>query len=75
MKISDDLANIIGKDKTTRSVAFKLCWAYAKEHNLQDAQDGKWFIPDKKMAKVFGTDKLMAIQIPKFIADHLTSLN
>ena len=67
---SDDLTNIIGKEKVTMSVAAKLCWAYAKEHNLTN---GFFFTPDKKMAKVFGTDKVRVVTIKKFLSNHLTA--
>jgi len=72
MKLSDDLAAIIGKDKASRAQAVKLCWAYVKEHNLQD---GGFFTPDEKMAKVFGTDKTRYLGMSKFLAGHLTKLD
>merc|ERR1711862_560726 len=44
MKLSADLAAIVGKDEASRAECIKLLWAYLKKNNLQD--------PDKKMAKV-----------------------
>ena len=69
MKLSDDLAAIIGKDKASRAQAVKLCWAYVKEHNLQD---GGFFTPDEKMAKVFGNDRIRAFGMAKFLSAHLS---
>merc|ERR1711894_430922 len=53
MKVSADLAAIIGKKEASRSECIKLLWAYMKKNNLQDAENRQYFTPDKKMAKIF----------------------
>ena len=39
----------------------KHLFAYIKENGLKDPEDGRFFIPDKKMAKIFGNEKLRSL--------------
>merc|ERR1712213_110401 len=64
MKLSADLADIVGKKEASRAECIKLLWAYLKKNNLQD--------PEKKMAKVFGTDRIRAFGMAKFLSAHLS---
>ena len=41
-------------------------------HNLQDPANKQFFTPDKKMAKVFGNDKIRAFGMAKFLSAHLS---
>ena len=52
----------------------KYLFAYIKEHGLKDSEDGRFFNPDKKMAKVFGKDKLRSFGMSKFIGKHLSDI-
>ena len=52
MKVSPDLAAIIGKTEASRAECVKHLWAYLKANNLQDPENKQFFFPDKKMAKV-----------------------
>merc|ERR1712140_17177 len=74
MKVSGDLKAIIGKDSASRAEVVKELWAYLKKHNLQDPENKQFFTPDKKMAKVFGTDSIRAFSMSKFIGSHLSEL-
>ena len=58
MNVSNDLSDIIGLKVANRGQCVKELWAYLKKNNLQDAENKQYFTPDKKMAKVFGTDKI-----------------
>merc|ERR1712156_619064 len=57
-KLSKDLSAIIGLKEASRSEIVKELWAYLKKNNLQDPEAKQWFTPDKKMAKVFGNEKM-----------------
>ena len=46
MKLSDDLADIVGKKEASRPECVKLLWAYLKKHNLQDRENKQYFTPD-----------------------------
>merc|ERR1712186_296267 len=50
----------------------KQLWAYIKKHNLQDPENKQYFTPDKKMAKVFGDDRIRAFGMAKFLSAHLS---
>ena len=58
MKLSAELADIVGKKEASRAECIKQLWAYIKKHNLQDPENKQYFTPDKKMAKVSGKFEL-----------------
>ena len=66
---------IVGKDEASRAECIKELWAYLKKHNLQDSENRQYFVPDKKMAKIFGTEKLRGFGMAKFLNDHLTPID
>ncbi|XP_059088518.1 uncharacterized protein LOC131884687 [Tigriopus californicus] len=72
MKLSPELAEVVGKKEASRSECIKQLWAYIKKHNLQDPENKQFFKPDKKMAKVFGEEKIRAFSMAKFIGAHLS---
>lgn len=72
MKLSSELADIVGKKEASRAECIKQLWAYIKKHNLQDPENKQYFKPDKKMAKVFGDDKIRAFGMAKFLSSHLS---
>ena len=58
MKLSADLAAVVGQKQASRAECIKQLWAYLKKNNLQDPENKQYFTPDKKMAKIFGTEKI-----------------
>merc|ERR1711979_53777 len=72
MKVSADLEAIIGKKEASRADCVKELWVYLKKNNLQDPENKQYFTPDKKMAKVFGTDRIRAFSMSKFLGAHLS---
>merc|ERR1712173_251060 len=72
--LSADLAAIVGKKQASRPELIKLLWAYLKKNNLQDPEAKQFFTPDKKMAKVFGKDKMKAFLMAKFLNSHLKEI-
>jgi len=69
--LSADLAAIVGMTHASRGIVIKQLWAYIKEHKLQDPENKQYFTPDKKMAKVFGEDKIRGFGMAKFLSKHL----
>ena len=72
--VSEDLRRIIGTnkgEKITRPQVVKRLWEYVKDNNLQDPENKQWFTPDKTMAPVFGTKKIKAFSMSKYLEDHL----
>ena len=74
LKLSSDLADIVGKKEASRAECIKELWAYLKKHNLQTPDNKQFFLPDKKMAKVFGSDKIRAFGMAKFISAHVSPI-
>ena len=72
MKLSADLADIVGKKEASRAECVKQLWAYLKKNNLQDPENKQFFTPDKKMAKVFGTERMRCLSMTKFLTPHLS---
>ena len=72
MKLSDDLADIVGKKEASRAECVKELWAYVKKNDLQDPKNKQFFKPDKKLAKVFGTDRIRGFGMVKFLKTHLS---
>jgi len=71
-KLSQELADIVGKQEATRGEVIKQLWAYIKEHKLQDPENKQYFKPDKRMAKVFGEDKMRGFGMAKYLGKHLS---
>merc|ERR1739838_327153 len=66
MKLSADLAEVVGKKEASRAECIK-------KNNLQDPENKQFFNPDKKMAKVFGSDRIRAFGMAKFLSAHLSA--
>lgn len=55
LKLSPELAAVVGSDQLARGDTTKKVWEYIKEHNLQDPANKRLIRPDAKLAKVFGS--------------------
>merc|ERR1719203_92351 len=53
MKLSADLADIVGKKEASRAECIKELWAYLKKNNLQDPANKQFFTPRQKDGKGF----------------------
>ena len=73
MKLSAELADIVGHRFAGRAECLKELWAYLKKNNLQDPENRQYFTPDKKMAKIFGSDKVRAFGMAKYLSRHTKS--
>merc|ERR1711997_622947 len=74
MKVSDDLAAVVGMKEASRAQCIKMLWKYLKDHNLQDPENKQYFFPDKKMGKIFGNERIRAFGMAKFLGAHLTAI-
>ncbi len=69
---SDELANVIGKEKVTRGQAIKKLWIYIKEHDLQNPSDKRQVVPDETLAKVFGSrEPVSMFKLSGILGQHL----
>merc|ERR1712156_213835 len=74
MKLSADLAAVVGQKQASSAECIKELWAYLKKHNLQGPENKQYFTPDKKMAKIFGTEKIRGFGMAKFLGSHLKEI-
>lgn len=55
----------------SRPKVTKHMWDYIKEHNLQNPENKREILLDKKMKKVFQTDQFTMFQMAKYISAHI----
>lgn len=73
MKISKELAAVIGEGPMPRTEVTKKIWAYIKKHNLQDAKNKRNINPDEKLQKIFGGKKAVNMfEMTKLVNKHLS---
>lgn len=73
MKLSAELAEVVGKGPLPRTEVTKQIWAYIKKKNLQDPNNKRNIIPDEKLAKVFGGKKAINMfDMTKKVNQHLS---
>ncbi len=73
MKVSEDLAAVVGKGPMPRTEVTKKLWAYIKKHNLQDAKNKRNINPDDKLQKIFGNKRAVNMfEMTKLVNKHLS---
>ncbi len=74
MKISPELAEVVGKGPMPRTEVTKKIWVYIKKHKRQDPENMRDIIADEKLAKVFGPKKkkVNMFEMTKLINNHLS---
>ncbi len=73
MKISDDLAVIVGKGPMPRSEVVKKLWVYIKKHGLQDPKNKRNINADAALKKVFGGKATVSMfEMTKLVSKHLS---
>lgn len=73
LKVSEELAVIVGAGPMPRSEVVKKLWVYIKEHNLQDKQNKRNINADEALTKVFGGKKTVNMfEMTKLVSQHLS---
>lgn len=73
MKISEDLAEVVGKGPMARSEVVKKLWAYIKKNGLQDQKNKRNINADDKLKAVFGGKKTVSMfEMTKLVSKHLS---
>ncbi|MEX2054742.1 MAG: SWIB/MDM2 domain-containing protein [Candidatus Andersenbacteria bacterium] len=73
MKISEDLAVIVGPGPMPRSEVVKKLWEYIKGHNLQDPANKRNINADENLKKVFGGKATVNMfEMTKLVSAHLS---
>ena len=73
MKISDELAEVVGKGPMPRSEVVKKLWVYIKKNNLQDPKNKRNINADPALKKVFGGKGVVNMfEMTKLVSKHLS---
>jgi len=73
LKVSDDLAAVVGAGPLPRSEVVKKLWVYIKGHNLQDPTNKRNINADENLKKVFGGKAVVNMfEMTKLVSAHLS---
>lgn len=73
MKVSPDLAVVVGKGPMPRSEVAKAIWKYIKKNKLQDPKNLRNIKADTNLKKVFGGKGVVNMfEMTKLVSKHLS---
>ncbi|MDP3934930.1 MAG: SWIB/MDM2 domain-containing protein [Candidatus Giovannonibacteria bacterium] len=73
MKVSGELAEVVGNGPMPRSEVVKKLWVYIKKHDLQDPKNRRNINADANLQKVFGGKKTVNMfEMTKLVSKHLS---
>ena len=73
MKISSELAAVVGPGPMPRSEVVKKLWVYIKGKNLQDSKNRRNINADENLKKVFdGKSVVNMFEMTKLVSKHLS---
>jgi len=71
VKLTEELADIVGGDEMPRHEVVKRMWAYIKDNKLQDPKNKQFIKCDEKLSKVIPTKKFRGFGMVKYLKDHM----
>jgi len=73
LKVSEELAAVVGSGPMPRSEVVKKLWVYIKKNNLQDAKNKRNINADENLKKVFGGKAVVNMfEMTKLVSKHLS---
>ena len=73
LKVSDDLAAVVGQGPMPRSEVVKKLWIYIKKNDLQDPENRRNINADAALKKVFGGKATVDMfEMTKLVSAHLS---
>lgn len=73
MKVSEELAAVVGGGPMPRSEVVKKLWVYIKKNNLQDPANKRNINADANLKKVFGGKATVNMfEMTKLVSKHLS---
>lgn len=73
MKISSELAEVVGKGPMPRSEVVKKLWVYIKKNALQNPKNKRNILADAKLKAVFsGKGEVSMFEMTKLVSKHLS---
>jgi len=71
IKLSEQLAEVVGGDEMPRYEVLTRMWAYIKENNLQDPNNKQLIVCDEKLSNLFPLKKFRGFGMTKFLKEHM----
>jgi len=73
LKVSPELAAVVGNGPMPRSEVVKALWVYIKKANLQDPKNKRNIVADENLKKVFGGKAVVNMfEMTKLVSKHLS---
>jgi upstream activation factor subunit UAF30 len=73
LKVSEELAAVVGNGPLPRSEVVKKLWVYIKKNELQDAKNRRNINADENLKKVFGGKATVNMfEMTKLVSKHLS---
>jgi len=73
MKVSSELAAVVGSGPMPRSEVVKKLWVYIKKNDLQDKANKRNINADANLKKVFGGKATVSMfEMTKLVSKHLS---
>lgn len=73
LKVSEELAMVVGNGPMPRSEVVKKLWIYIKKHDLQDAKNRRNINANADLKKVFGGKATVDMfEMTKLVSKHLS---
>jgi len=74
VRVSAELAEVVGKGPMPRTEVTKKLWEYIKKNKLQDPKAKRQINPDQKLGKVIGNQQIDMFQMTKKVSAHLKEM-
>jgi chromatin remodeling complex protein RSC6 len=71
LELSEEMAEFIGKDTSTRAQITKKIWDHIKKHDLQDPDDRRTIIPDETLEPILGSKPVHMLKLAGIISKHV----
>ena len=72
MKVTDELAAVVGKGPMPRSEVVKKLWAYIKKNDLQNPKNKRNILADDNLKEIFGKKEVTMFEMTKLVSKHLS---
>ena len=69
--VSPVLEDIVGKGPMPRGQVTAKVWDYIKANRLQASDDKRMIVPDARLGKVIGNDKISMFKMTAAVSKHL----
>merc|ERR1712043_64778 len=71
MRLSEELAAVVGIRRAPRHEVVKRMWKYIKANNLQWAKNKQWIKCDDALFKIIGQKKFRGFGMTKYLKEHM----